>query len=154
MLGPIQMRRTYWTSARGAIRSHRFGGYAKYTSALVAPAQATVLGGVATAYDSNMASFSSDLVDLVPVPPPQLPSLQGVLEEMTASVNDYHIISRKLQDSDWRPVFSSLTRGIARTVPEVYVCLLRECRPKHGPMESHGHGSEVTASLCEYHEWR
>jgi len=77
-----------------------------------APAEAIVLGGTATTYDdSNLmaSSMSADLADLIPVPPPQVPSLSVLLEEMTVSVNDIDIISSKLQSDDWRPVISGLS---------------------------------------------
>lgn len=73
---------------------------------------AIVLGGVSTTYGSNnMAASSMDLhvEDLVPLPPPQVPSLQLLLEEMTASVNDSDIISDKLNSPDWRPVITGMS---------------------------------------------
>ena len=74
-----------------------------------APAEAIVLGGTAIFCDSNLASSSTDVADLIPMPPPRVPSLAVLLEEMTASVNDLDIISSKLRSNDWRPVISALT---------------------------------------------
>lgn len=73
-----------------------------------APAEAIVLGGTATMYDSNVAG-TADLADLIPMPPPQAPSLRALLDEMTVSVNDFDIISSKLDSADWRPIFAGLT---------------------------------------------
>ena len=74
----------------------------------IAPAEAIVLGGMATTYASTLAS-STDLEDLIPIPPPEVPSLSVLLEEMTASVNDIDIISNKLQDAAWRTFISSMS---------------------------------------------
>lgn len=76
-----------------------------------APAEAIVLGGTATTYVSNdtMEASSTDFGEVIPLPPPQVPSLAGLLEEMTASVNDIDIISSKLNNADWRPIFSEMS---------------------------------------------
>lgn len=72
-----------------------------------APAEAIVLGGVATSsYDMGVSSTD---FDVVPLPPPQVPTLSLLLDEMTSSVNDIDIISSKLNSPDWRPVIVGMT---------------------------------------------
>lgn len=51
-----------------------------------------------------------DLAALVPVPPPTMPTLDTLLQDMVRSINDVKIIQSKLQDSRWvESVLSRLT---------------------------------------------
>jgi hypothetical protein len=73
-----------------------------------APQEVIVLGGDAIIVDEHQG----DLSDLVPMAPPRAsdPSLQTLIREMVFSVNDYDIISVRLRDPDWLPVFQAMSR--------------------------------------------
>mmetsp|Transcript_20592 Transcript_20592/g.31726 ORF Transcript_20592/g.31726 Transcript_20592/m.31726 type:complete len:555 (+) Transcript_20592:100-1764(+) len=74
------------------------------------PAENVILGGIATvAENGNERNSSAQWEGIIPLPPPVAPTLANLLEEMVASVDDYDIISQKVDDPSWRPVFSDLT---------------------------------------------
>jgi hypothetical protein len=71
-----------------------------------APQEVIILGG-----DAIIVDEQCDLSDLVPMAPPQAtpPSLDNLIREMVSSVNDYDIISARLRDPDWLPVFQAMS---------------------------------------------
>jgi hypothetical protein len=72
-----------------------------------APQEVIVLGG-----DAIIVVEQSGLSDLTPIAPPRVsspPSLENLILEMTFSVNDYDIISARLRDPAWLPVFQAMS---------------------------------------------
>jgi hypothetical protein len=71
-----------------------------------APQEVIVLGG-----DAIIVDEQGDLSDLIPVAPPRSspPSLENLMLEMVFSVNDYDIISARLRDPEWVPVFQAMS---------------------------------------------
>uniref|UniRef100_A0A7S4HXA3 Arrestin C-terminal-like domain-containing protein n=2 Tax=Odontella aurita TaxID=265563 RepID=A0A7S4HXA3_9STRA len=77
---------------------------------IIAPKESIVVGGAAFDSSNNGEPVSSDPVVPVPSPkPPDQPTLDNLLAKMVSSVNDYELISAKLEDPDWKGLFSSLT---------------------------------------------
>jgi hypothetical protein len=78
----------------------------------LAPLSEAVVVGGSTVIDSSgtyPAASTAQLIDVIPLPPPVVPSFSSLMDEMLASIDDYNIISTKLQDPGWRLVFESLT---------------------------------------------
>jgi hypothetical protein len=71
-----------------------------------APQEVIVLGG-----DAIIVDEEGDLSDLVPIAPPRAlpPSLENLIRDMVFSVNDFDIISARLRDPDWLPVFQAMS---------------------------------------------
>jgi hypothetical protein len=75
--------------------------------------QAYVIGGapVQVEHGTDEENYqSADLDNLIPLPPPTAPgtaTLEDVVEAMLTSVNDYQMISRRMEE--WRHVFATLT---------------------------------------------
>lgn len=111
-----------------------------------APAEAIVLGGTATSYDTSLTSTSTDICDLVPMPPPQVPSLALLLEEMTASVNDFDIISSKLRSNDWRPIISTLSPADYGAII-AHVCMEFD-QPRVAELLAPHVGNDFTCAYC------
>eukprot|EP00978_Attheya_sp_CCMP212_P002831 scaffold5824_cov54-Attheya_sp.AAC.1 len=59
--------------------------------------------------DYDNVSLQDTLLEVMPARIPRTPTFENLLQEMVSSVQDYDIISRKLADSAWMPIFSSLT---------------------------------------------
>jgi hypothetical protein len=71
-----------------------------------APQEVIILGG-----DAIIVDEQGDLSDLIPIAPPRVspPSLENLILEMVFSVNDYDIISARLRDPAWLPVFQAMS---------------------------------------------
>jgi len=105
-------------------------------SPVVASSDVIVLGGDAFV-------TTADLADLVPLPPPVVaPSatLENLLNEMTSSINDYDILTAKLQHPEWQRFLASLSAqdfgsivahvNIDSDQPRVAVLLAPHIRPR------------------------
>jgi hypothetical protein len=80
------------------------------------PPEALVLGGMATYYYSEYVESSSSMPSS-PAPPPlarrppapaTTPTIAALLEEMTCSINDFDILSQRLQDDRWSFLLSRI----------------------------------------------
>lgn len=73
--------------------------------------EAVIIGGsqIIDSEGDALQETVPSLDSLFPLPPPVVPSFSTLLDEMLASINDYDIISLKVQDPGWRLVFESLT---------------------------------------------
>jgi hypothetical protein len=69
-----------------------------------APLEALVLGGTA-AFSEVESSFAPS----APLAPSTRPSLAALLEEMIFSINDFEIMSTKLQDATWASLLANLS---------------------------------------------
>lgn len=77
---------------------------------IIAPPESVVMGGAVVNSSDSGGLGSLEPLAAVPLPvPPPRPTLENLLAEMVSSVNDYDIISAKLEDTEWKEVFSSLS---------------------------------------------
>jgi hypothetical protein len=71
-----------------------------------APQEVIVLGG-----DAIIVDEQGDLSDLIPIAPPRAspPSVENLILDMVFSVNDYDILSARLRDPAWLPIFQAVS---------------------------------------------
>jgi hypothetical protein len=79
---------------------------AVYASMASAPLEALVLGGTA-----NFSQVESSFAPSAPLAPSTRPSLAALLQEMIFSINDFEIVSTKLQDASWASLLANLSPG-------------------------------------------
>jgi hypothetical protein len=79
---------------------------AVYASVASAPLEALVLGGTAT-----FSEVESSFAPSAPLAWSTRPSLAALLEEMIFSIDDFAIISTKLQDAAWASLLANLSPG-------------------------------------------